>query len=474
MPTPERAESRGRTVLPPLVGEAAAVLARPRLPADAVERLPLAREAAAARIPVLVHAPAAGGRLLLARALHALAGPEGPLVAAAGRRPTLASWPAGAALYLDVTALAPEAVLALEALLDDGLTWVVAGAEPGAPLPSALASRLDAVVLAVPPLRARAAELPALAADALARLARRAGRPAPRLTAAALALVTAHTWSGDMAELEAVLARGLLAARTDEIDIEHLGLQMGLEVEATPLPAVGAAGAAHPGPELEFLLAELAHELRNPMVTIKTYARHLPQMLEDAELRTRFAGLCDEAIERMDGLLENVLTFARLSEPHRQSVALEPLLERVLAEAQPELAGHSVWVRHAPGPPARCAADPEHVAYALRNLFAGVVREIPAREQLVLDAAANGVVTIRFAAGGQATERLRRLTAPERSPGTEGSEAATLADPTLLPLSFRLARAVLARNGGSLAVVPDPGQMTTVVVQLPTAPSVEG
>jgi signal transduction histidine kinase len=468
---PGRAEPRGRIVLPPLATDAATILSAPRLPPAAVARLPLARRAAAGCVPVLLEVPLAAGRLLLARALHALAGYEGPLVAVAGARPSLERWPTGAALYVDVTALAPEAALALEALLDDGAVWVVAAAAPGIALPAALAARLGAVVLAVPPLAARRAELPALAAEALARLAARAGRPAPQLSATASAHLEAHTWPGDLAELEAVLARALLAASGGVVDTEHLALAATPPAVATaPTPAGAPAGA---GAELEFLLAELAHELRNPMVTIKTYARHLPQMLDDAALRGRFTTLCDEAIDRMDGLLENVLTFARLTEPHREAVALAPLLDRVLAEVEPELAGRTVRVRHAPDRAARCAADPEQLSYALRNLFAGVVREVPAREEMTLDAAANGVVTLRFAAGGEAAERLRRLAAPADAATATAREASTLADPTLLPLSFRLARAVLERNGGTLAVVPDADQTTTVVVRLPTAPPVE-
>ena len=86
-------------------------------------------------------------------------------------------------------------------------------------------------------------------------------------------------------------------------------------------------------------------------------------------------------------------------------------------------------------------------------------------EELVLDATANGVVTIRFAAGGAAAERLRRLVAAD----DVAEEASTLGDPTLLPLAFRLARAVLERNGGGLAVVPGSGEAATLMVRLPTA-----
>src|SRR5439155_220693 len=93
---------------------------------------------------------------------------------------TTAPRPGGATLYLDAAALAPDGALALEALLDDAQVWVLAGADPGAVLPGALDARLSAVVLAVPPLAARAAELPALAAAVVEGLGRRLGVGTPR------------------------------------------------------------------------------------------------------------------------------------------------------------------------------------------------------------------------------------------------------------------------------------------------------
>jgi signal transduction histidine kinase len=452
------------SVLPPLAAaEAEAALAPPWLPPAAAAAVDVARRAAGGRVPVLLRAPAAGGRVRLARALHALAGGGGPLVAVAGRRPRVDRLPAGASLYVDVGRLAPDAALALEAVVDDGAVWVLAGAEPGASLPVQLAPRLAAVVLEVSALARRPADLPALAAAVLDRLARRAGGTPPRLTSAALERLATHGWPGDVAELEAVLGGALLRASGGQIGPEHLGLD---PAEAPPPTApVEHRDAAGGEAALEFMLAELAHELRNPMVTIKTYAQHLPALLEDAELRERFRTLCDEAIGRMDGLLENVLAFARLGEPRPRPVAVEPLLDRVLGEVEPELAGRAVRVRRVAAPAAHCAGDPEQLAYALRNLLAGVAREVPAREELVLDAAANGIVTLRFAAGEEAAGRLRRLAAPDAAAG----EAGRLGDPTLLPLAFRLARAVFERNGGALAVVPGANEATTLVVSLPTA-----
>jgi signal transduction histidine kinase len=464
-------EPAGRTLVPPLAAEAAAAVLRPpRVPAAVAGRVALARRAAALCTPVLLAAPAAGGRLLLARALHALAGRGGPLLAATGRRPPLGALPAGATLYLDVGRLAPEAALALEAVLDDAAVWIVAGVDPAAAPPPPLAARFAGVVLAVPPLAARAGDLPALAEATLAALAARGGVPPPRLEPEAMARLSAHAWPGDVAELHAVLARAMLLGEGQSIAAEHVVLEAATAMGAAVSPPAPAAVVPACDGDLEYLLAELAHELRNPLVTVKTFAGHLPALLEDAELRGRFQTLTDDAIARMDGLLENLLAFARLGPPRPQAVEVGPLLARVLGEVEPELAGRELRVRQSTTPAARCAGDPDHLAYALRNLFAGVVREVPAREELALDTTANGVVTLHFAAGAAASERLRRLAAPE-SAGADGS---TLGDPTLLPLSFRLARAVLARNGGALTVVPEAGAGTTLVIRLPTAHADEG
>jgi signal transduction histidine kinase len=454
MPAP--AERSGVAVVPALSPtEAVAVLAPPRLPAAALAAVPLARRAAALTLPVTLAVPAAGGRLLVARALHGLAGRPGPLVVAGGRRPSLGALPAGATLVVNAGGLAPESVLALEAVLDDGTIWVLSGLDPGGALPSPVARRLGTVVVDIPPLAERPDELAVLAADVLSRLAARAGRRPPSLAPSALERLVTHGWPGDTDELEAVLGRALLVAGDAEtIDEAHLTIETGLA--AAPVSAEPSAGAA-----LEFLVAELAHELRNPMVTIKTYARHLPALVEDAELRARFDTLANDAIDRMDGLLENVLAFARLGAPRPEVVDVGPLLGRALADVEGELAGRAISVRQQAARSARCSADPEQLAYAFRNLLAGVVREVPAREQLALEATANGVVTLRFAGGAEAAARLRRLAG--------SGDDASLTDPTVQPLVFRLARAVLERNGGALTVVPEADAATSIVIRLPAA-----
>lgn len=448
-------EPRGRGLLPALpVDVARAALSPPRVPEESLPSVALAREAAAMVVPVRLEAAPAAGRMLLARALHAASARAGPLLVVDGRCRSLHGLPAGASVVVDVETLSIPAAALLESLLDDGTAWLLVATPPGYVMSPALAPRIDAITVRIPPLRERVAELPGLAAHLVAALCGRRGVAAPPLGAEAVAHLAAQPWPGDLAELEAALARALLRAGNGPISVHHL---TGADGSGARPPVAGPDVA---GVHLEYLVTELAHELRNPLSTLKTYA-HLPALPDDAGLRARFAILADDAIARMDGVLENVLAFARMAAPVPTALEVGPVLDALVAEIRPVLAERAVPLEYAAANGARCTADREQLAYALRNLFAAVAREAPPHDTLRIDAAAPGVVRVAFSDRNCAADRLRRLVLADRGLDPD--------DRTLLPLSFTLARAVLARNGGGLTMRTEPDGRTTLDVRLPGA-----
>jgi DNA-binding NtrC family response regulator len=70
--------------------------------------------------------------------------------------------------------------------------------------------RLEVFPLALPPLRERASDIPALAGHLLERIGERQGRLVPRLTADALRLLQEQPWPGNVRELANVLERALI------------------------------------------------------------------------------------------------------------------------------------------------------------------------------------------------------------------------------------------------------------------------
>ena len=64
------------------------------------------------------------------------------------------------------------------------------------------------------------------------------------------------------------------------------------------------------------LSAGMAHEIKNPLVSIKTFAQLLPERYQDSDFRETFSNLIGHEIDRIDSLVNQFLRFARPAKPH--------------------------------------------------------------------------------------------------------------------------------------------------------------
>ena len=97
-----------------------------------------------------------------------------------------------------------------------------------------LLQRLSTVVIEIPPLRKRRADIPALVSNWLRLKEAEVG---PRIfTSAAMARLVAYNWPGNVRELAAVLYRACVGADGLEVDWQHIdaGLRAGLSTTAKP------------------------------------------------------------------------------------------------------------------------------------------------------------------------------------------------------------------------------------------------
>jgi DNA-binding NtrC family response regulator len=142
--------------------------------------------------------------------------------------------------------------------------------------------RLDVLHLAVPPLRERAGDLPALVEDALARIAaQRGGRPL-RVPEAALARLRRHPWPGNVRELHNVLERCATLCAGEVLEPRDL--------EAALRPALSVGGrAAQAAPDRDVIASELAATGGN----VRRAARRLGMARSTLRYRIERYGLGD-------------------------------------------------------------------------------------------------------------------------------------------------------------------------------------
>jgi signal transduction histidine kinase len=78
------------------------------------------------------------------------------------------------------------------------------------------------------------------------------------------------------------------------------------------------------------LTAALAHEIRNPLVAIKTFTQLLPERLDDEEFRNHFLHIVSGEVDRISTLINELLEFARPSDPKVEAEDINTILDSII------------------------------------------------------------------------------------------------------------------------------------------------
>jgi DNA-binding NtrC family response regulator len=126
-------------------------------------------------------------------------------------------------------------------------------------LRSDLFRRLAAVRIDLPPLRQRLEDVPAIAARLLEEVLADQGRAPRAFTHAALALIAAVTWPGNLAELRAAVVRAAAEPGDHDIQVEHLLPALHLQTAPARFVPSGNLREARLKFERDYISAVLQH-----------------------------------------------------------------------------------------------------------------------------------------------------------------------------------------------------------------------
>ena len=115
---------------------------------------------------------------------------------------------------------------------------------------------------------------------------------------------------------------GALVVITDITDLKRLELQIR---RSDRLASLGT------------LSAGMAHEIKNPLVSIKTFAQLLPERYNESDFRETFSNLIVHEINRIDSLVNQLLRFARPAKPLLRPMRVHEVLDKTLLLIQHRL-----------------------------------------------------------------------------------------------------------------------------------------
>ncbi len=156
--------------------------------------------------------------------------------------------------------------------------------------------RLKVVEIALPALRERPEDLPALATRFLEQVATRLGRPAKALAGDAVAALARHAWPGNVRELRNVLEQAAVLAAGDAIEASDLRLpareaDLGASSDAV---ASGSFSDAKRGAAFAFERSYLLRALRENDGNISRTADAIGMVRQSLQQKIRELGLRDE------------------------------------------------------------------------------------------------------------------------------------------------------------------------------------
>lgn len=196
------------------------------------------------------------------------------------------------------------------------------------------------------------------------------------------------------------------------------------------------------------LSAGVAHEIRNPLAGIATTAEVLAGKLGPDDERSRYTRVILDEVTRLDGIVRNLLAFARPPRPSIAPCAVDGLFDRIRSLVAEQAQARGVELRaRAAAPGLTCLADSAQLTQVLLNLALNAVQECQAGD----------VVSVSARVENEGARDWVILEVEDNGPGVPAGVRETLFEPFVTTraqgtgLGLAISRQIVEDHHGSIA-----------------------
>lgn len=215
------------------------------------------------------------------------------------------------------------------------------------------------------------------------------------------------------------------------------------------------------------LAAEMAHEVRNALVAVKTFVDLLLEKNPGSELEKTV----QREMRRIDSIVGGVLRYSRPSARDFKSVSVHAMLERALTLVRSRFDGRNVTiVSRLAASPDTIHGDENHLEQALLNVLLNAADAMSGDGTLTLE-----TDTVTGAGKGpmHATGRLVQLVIRDTGAGISSENMAQLFDPFFTTkkngtgLGLAITRRIIHEHGGVISAESEHGGGSAFKILLP-------
>jgi signal transduction histidine kinase len=214
------------------------------------------------------------------------------------------------------------------------------------------------------------------------------------------------------------------------------------------------------------LFSIISHDLRNPLVTLRTYLSMFDNPSLSEEKKERFKTQTQQAVIQTSDMLDNLLVWANMqiknTVPAITTIQLENCIDDAIAVVKAQAAQKNISIQKNIG---AVTATAEHniVEIALRNIITNAVKYSNANSNITISTMLqndNTVIIIKDEGIGMTPEQITALqnNAAESTTGTQGEKGSGL--------GLFLVMELLKKINGSLHIESEPGKGSSFIIEL--------
>ena len=226
---------------------------------------------------------------------------------------------------------------------------------------------------------------------------------------------------------------------------------------------------------LETMAGGFAHEIRNPLTSIKTFVQLAPDRRDDVEFMEQFSQVVCEDVERIERLVHEILDYARYMTPKLTQESLNDVVSSCLYFVEVKASSKAITIQKELAPELPYVKlDRQQIKQVLLNLFINAMEAIGGEQ------------------GGRLSVRTRKLVKPvnepwvqieveDSGPGIEPHDLDHIFDPFYTTkhesgeregtgLGLTIAHQIVQEHGGYVEVFSEVGHGTKFMVSLPVNP----
>jgi len=213
------------------------------------------------------------------------------------------------------------------------------------------------------------------------------------------------------------------------------------------------------------LTAGLAHEIRNPLVAIRTFTQLLPERYQDVEFRNSFQSLALKEVDRICGLVNDLLSFARPSAPNVSAENINEIVDGIvrILETEAKEKGVQIYRRLATNL-SKVLIDKEQIKQVSMNIILNALQSIQGKGVVE-------VATRPFTKDG--SDEFVQIGVRDSGVGIPQKDLENIFNPFFttkkegVGLGLSISHQIVQEHGGYILVESQVGHGTTFFINLP-------